>query len=104
MPELPEAESVDEESRAHLAARYGHAAQSVLRLAQDAPELGARISPELPVRPDSFYGVGKACGENLGRLYADKHGLHVVCACAVVLQRRAPEAAGGPPPESENRD
>jgi uronate dehydrogenase len=34
-----------------------------------------RISPQLPVRPDSFYGVGKACGENLGRLYADKHGL-----------------------------
>jgi uronate dehydrogenase len=37
------------------------------------------ISPEVPVRPDSFYGVGKACGENLGRLYADKHGLEVVC-------------------------
>ncbi len=46
--ELPEVESVDEESRAHLAARYGHAAQFVLRLAQAAPELGARISPELP--------------------------------------------------------
>jgi uronate dehydrogenase len=38
-----------------------------------------RISPEVPVRPDSFYGLGKACGENLGRLYADKHGLAVVC-------------------------
>jgi NAD(P)-dependent dehydrogenase (short-subunit alcohol dehydrogenase family) len=38
-----------------------------------------RISPAVPVRPDSFYGVGKACGENLGRLYADKHGLEVVC-------------------------
>jgi NAD(P)-dependent dehydrogenase (short-subunit alcohol dehydrogenase family) len=38
-----------------------------------------RISPEAPVRPDSFYGLGKACGENLGRLYADKHGLAVVC-------------------------
>ena len=38
-----------------------------------------RISPEMPVRPDSFYGVGKACGENLGRLYADKHGLQVAC-------------------------
>jgi uronate dehydrogenase len=42
-------------------------------------DAGERISPELPVRPDSFYGVGKACGENLGRLYADKHGLQVVC-------------------------
>jgi uronate dehydrogenase len=42
-------------------------------------DAGERISPEMPVRPDSFYGVGKACGENLGRLYADKHGLQVVC-------------------------
>jgi glycerol-3-phosphate dehydrogenase len=46
--ELPELETVDEESRAHLAARYGHAAQFVLRLAEAAPELGERISPELP--------------------------------------------------------
>jgi hypothetical protein len=38
-----------------------------------------RIGPEEPVRPDSFYGVSKACGENLGRLYADKHRLEVVC-------------------------
>ena len=42
-------------------------------------DAGERISPEAPVRPDSFYGVGKACGENLGRLYADKHDLEVVC-------------------------
>ena len=46
--ELPELETVDEESRAHLASRYGHAAQFVLRLAEAAPELGERISPELP--------------------------------------------------------
>jgi len=39
---------------------------------------GERIGPGVPPRPDSFYGVGKACGENLGRLYADKHGLEVV--------------------------
>ena len=38
-----------------------------------------RIGPEVPPRPDSFYGVSKAFGENLGRLYADKHGLEVVC-------------------------
>jgi uronate dehydrogenase len=38
-----------------------------------------RIGPEAPVRPDSFYGVSKVCGEALGRLYADKHGLEVVC-------------------------
>jgi len=38
-----------------------------------------RIGPDVPVRPDSFYGVGKAFAENLGRLYADKHGIEVVC-------------------------
>ena len=45
---LPDAPGVDEESRAHLAARYGHAAQFVLRLAAAAPELAMRISPGLP--------------------------------------------------------
>jgi len=30
-------------------------------------------------RPDSFYGVSKAFGEDLGRLYADKHGMAVMC-------------------------
>jgi len=32
-----------------------------------------------PVRPDSYYGVSKAFGEGLGRLYADKWGLEVAC-------------------------
>lgn len=31
------------------------------------------------LRPDSLYGVSKAFGEALGRLYADRHGLDVVC-------------------------
>jgi len=38
-----------------------------------------RIGPDVPMRPDSYYGLGKAFGENLGRLYADKHGLQVLC-------------------------
>ena len=37
------------------------------------------IGPEHPVRPDTFYGVSKVVGEVLGRLYADKYGLEVVC-------------------------
>jgi uronate dehydrogenase len=37
------------------------------------------VGPNEPVRPDTFYGVSKAFGEALGRLYADKHGLEVVC-------------------------
>jgi len=32
-----------------------------------------------PVRPDSLYGVTKAFGEALGRLYHDKFGLRVAC-------------------------
>ena len=38
-----------------------------------------RIGPDDPVRPDSLYGVSKAFGEALGRMYADKFGLEVVC-------------------------
>lgn len=37
-----------------------------------------RIDHTAPVRPDSRYGVSKAFGEALGRLYADKHGLRVL--------------------------
>jgi uronate dehydrogenase len=37
------------------------------------------IGPDALPRPDSFYGVGKASAESLGRLYADKHGVEVVC-------------------------
>ena len=37
-----------------------------------------RIDHQVPVRPDSRYGVSKAFGEALGRFYADKHGLGVL--------------------------
>ncbi len=39
----------------------------------------ARLGPETPPRPDTYYGVSKACGEALARLYHDKHGIEVVC-------------------------
>ena len=38
-----------------------------------------RIGVNVPVRPDSRYGVSKAFGEALGALYANKHGLRVTC-------------------------
>jgi uronate dehydrogenase len=38
-----------------------------------------RVGPDDPPRPDTLYGVSKVFGEALGRLYADKHGLEVVC-------------------------
>ncbi|MER5638791.1 NAD(P)-dependent oxidoreductase [Kitasatospora sp. NPDC002227] len=37
------------------------------------------VGPELPPRPDGLYGVSKVALEALGRLYADKFGLSVVC-------------------------
>jgi uronate dehydrogenase len=37
------------------------------------------IDDTVMVRPDSRYGVSKAFGEALGRMYADKHGMSVAC-------------------------
>ncbi|MET9293608.1 NAD(P)-dependent oxidoreductase [Streptomyces sp. NPDC003077] len=37
------------------------------------------IGPRDPVRPDGLYGVSKVAVEALGRLYADKFGLSVIC-------------------------
>ncbi|SDR15299.1 NAD-dependent epimerase/dehydratase family protein [Thermostaphylospora chromogena] len=37
------------------------------------------VSAEAPPRPDGLYGVSKVAVEALGRLYADKFGLQVVC-------------------------
>jgi uronate dehydrogenase len=34
---------------------------------------------DLPPRPDTYYGLSKVFGEALGRLYADRYGLEVVC-------------------------
>jgi uronate dehydrogenase len=48
----------------------------------------ARVGPDDPVRPDTFYGVSKVTGEALGRLYAEKHGLQVV---AIRIGGFAPE-------------
>jgi uronate dehydrogenase len=40
---------------------------------------GALVLPNLPPRPDSYYGVSKAYGELLGRYYHDLYGLAVIC-------------------------
>jgi uronate dehydrogenase len=36
------------------------------------------ITPRMPVRPDGFYGLSKAFGENLAQLYWDRHGIETV--------------------------
>jgi len=37
------------------------------------------VDPTMPVRPDSYYGLSKAFGENLSRFYWDRYGIETVC-------------------------
>jgi uronate dehydrogenase len=36
------------------------------------------IDPSMPVRPDGYYGLSKAFGENLAQFYFDRYGLETV--------------------------
>lgn len=68
--------NVFEQARAHGVRRVVYASSNHVvgyyRAAQ-------RIGIDVPPRPDSRYGVSKAFGEALARLYADKHGMSVAC-------------------------
>jgi len=44
-----------------------------------APAAGLVVRDDAPFCPDSWYGVGKAFGEVLGRYYSDEFGLQVTC-------------------------
>jgi uronate dehydrogenase len=49
------------------------------------------VDLDWPVRPDSPYAVGKLFGENLGRFYADKHGIStLVIRLGAVLKEDRP--------------
>lgn len=37
------------------------------------------VTSDMAIRPDSMYAVTKQFGESLGCLYADKHGMSIVC-------------------------
>lgn len=37
------------------------------------------IDTRAPLRPDGYYGVSKAFGENLSRFYFDRYGIETVC-------------------------
>jgi len=37
------------------------------------------VDPSMPVRPSSLYGLSKAFGENLSRLFFDRYGIETVC-------------------------
>lgn len=49
-----------------------------------------RVSEVDPPRPDSRYAASKVFGEALGRLYADKHGLSVICLRIGVARQKPP--------------
>jgi uronate dehydrogenase len=37
------------------------------------------VDPSMPLRPSSLYGVSKAFGESLSRLFYDRYGIETVC-------------------------
>jgi len=37
------------------------------------------VDPSMPMRPSSLYGLSKAFGETLARLYYDRYGIETVC-------------------------
>lgn len=39
---------------------------------------GETIDPSMPMRPDGYYGLSKAYGENLAQLYFDRYGIETV--------------------------
>ena len=60
------------------------------------PRQPMQIGTDVPPRPDSLYGASKAWGEALGRLYAEWHGMSVVCLRIGTVRRndRPPDPAG----------
>jgi uronate dehydrogenase len=38
-----------------------------------------KLDPDVPMRPDGFYGVSKCFGENLSRFYFDRYGIETAC-------------------------
>ena len=89
---LPDAPEVDEESRRHLARRYGHAARLVIRLATAAPELGRRICPDLPdILAEATYAAGHEQARSLADVLLRRTRLGLLDA-----RRLGADAAEGP--------
>jgi glycerol-3-phosphate dehydrogenase len=88
---LPVVSAVDDESRAHLARRYGHAAQFVLRLAGAAPSLAGRISPDLPdIAAEAAYAAGHEQAGSVGDVLLRRTRLGLLDARRLT----APDATG----------
>jgi len=59
--------------------------------------VGQPIGPGAAPRPDTFYGLSKVFGEDLGRLYVDRHGLQVVRLRIGTFARSPPSPATSAP-------
>jgi uronate dehydrogenase len=58
------------------------------------PEAMERIDVHAPIRPNGLYAVGKAFGEAMGRFYAERYGLSVICLrIGSVLEQDRPRLA-----------
>lgn len=53
---------------------------------------GEHVSPDMPPRPDGFYGVSKVAAEALCRLYADKFGVSTVSVRIGTYEQRPSSA------------
>jgi glycerol-3-phosphate dehydrogenase len=90
--ELPEAPGVDEESRVHLAGRYGHAANLVMRLAAADPRLAERISPDLPdIAAEAAFAVDHEQAHTVGDVLLRRTRLGLLDA-----RQLSEDGAGGP--------
>jgi uronate dehydrogenase len=49
---------------------------------------GVYTTPDMPVRPDSYYGVSKAFGEALGAHFSDQFGMSIICLRIGSFQER----------------
>ncbi|MBB5233929.1 NAD-dependent epimerase/dehydratase family protein [Deinococcus budaensis] len=51
-----------------------------------------KIGPDVPVRPDTYYGVSKVFGEALGRMYFERYGVEFVGVRICSFQPRPKDA------------
>ena len=94
---LPEVPGVDDGSRAHLAARYGHAAHDVLRLAASAPRLAGRITPELPdIVAEAAFAAGHEQARSLADVLLRRTRLGLLDARGLSQPGLPGRGAGGP--------
>jgi glycerol-3-phosphate dehydrogenase len=92
---------IEDDTRAHLAARYGHAAHDVLRLAAAAPQLQRRICPDLPdIAAEAAFAAGHEQARSLADVLLRRTRLGLLDARALTADgaegpRVAAHAIGG---------